>query len=124
MSSRQRDAEIAENLARSQELAEDEHASQALREQLKAQLAAIEEKRSRERLEIVAFGTISSGKSALLNALAGREAFATDILGGTTVARCSSASRASAVGTSWWSRTVRRRSRSRSVTMMDMASSR
>ena len=47
-----------------------------------------QQKQTRQRLEIVAFGTISSGKSALLNALAGREAFATDVLGGTTAARC------------------------------------
>jgi uncharacterized protein (DUF697 family)/GTP-binding protein EngB required for normal cell division len=88
MSARERDAELTGNLAGSRELADDEHASQALREALKKQLAALEEKRSRQRLEIVAFGTISSGKSALLNALAGRDAFATNVLGGTTVARC------------------------------------
>ncbi|MEI7774818.1 MAG: GTP-binding protein, partial [Verrucomicrobiota bacterium] len=38
-------------------------------------------------LEIAAFGTISSGKSALLNALAGREVFTSDPCGGTTVRR-------------------------------------
>lgn len=40
-----------------------------------------------QQLEIAAFGTISSGKSALLNALAGREAFTSDPRGGTTVRR-------------------------------------
>ncbi len=88
MSARQREAELAGNLVNSLELAEDEHASQALRDELKAQLAALQAKRSGQRFEIVAFGTISSGKSALLNALAGRDAFATDVLGGTTTARC------------------------------------
>lgn len=88
MSARQRAAELADNLANSREVAEDEHASQALRDALKAQLEAIQQKHTRQRLEIVAFGTISSGKSALLNALAGRNAFATDVVGGTTVARC------------------------------------
>ena len=38
-------------------------------------------------LEIVAFGTISSGKSSLLNAIAGRDVFQTDVRGGTTVRR-------------------------------------
>jgi small GTP-binding protein len=80
--------ELADNLASSRELAEDEHASQLLRDQLKAQLQSLQEKQTAERLEIVAFGTISSGKSTLLNALAGREAFATDVIGGTTGARC------------------------------------
>jgi uncharacterized protein (DUF697 family)/GTP-binding protein EngB required for normal cell division len=88
MSARQRAAELADNLAHSKKLAEDEHASQALRDALKAQLLALQEKQTRQRVEIVAFGTISSGKSALLNALAGRDAFATNVLGGTTVARC------------------------------------
>jgi uncharacterized protein (DUF697 family)/GTP-binding protein EngB required for normal cell division len=88
MSARQRQQELAENLAGSRAFADDEHASPALREQLKAELAALEDKRVRQRLEIVAFGTISSGKSALLNALAGRDAFATHVVGGTTVARC------------------------------------
>jgi uncharacterized protein len=40
-------------------------------------------------LRIVAFGTISSGKSALLNTLAGKDFFASDVAGGTTV-RCAS----------------------------------
>ncbi len=45
------------------------------------------EKRESQTLEIVAFGTISSGKSSVLNLLAGREVFATDVRGGTTTAR-------------------------------------
>jgi small GTP-binding protein len=88
MSAGQRETELADNLASSRELANDEHASQALRDALKAQLESLEQKRTRQRIEIVAFGTISSGKSALLNALAGRDAFATDVLGGTTTSRC------------------------------------
>jgi uncharacterized protein len=88
MSARQREAELAGNLANSLELADDEHASEELRAELKAQLAALQAKRQGQRFEIVAFGTISSGKSALMNALAGRDVFATDVLGGTTTARC------------------------------------
>ena len=42
-------------------------------------------KREAEQLEIVAFGAISSGKSSLLNALAGRDVFRTNVVGGTTV---------------------------------------
>src|SRR4051812_5212695 len=44
-------------------------------------------KQSAHKLEIVAFGTISSGKSSLLNALAGRDVFQTDPRGGTTQER-------------------------------------
>ena len=45
------------------------------------------QKQETQQLEIVAFGTISSGKSALLNALAGRDIFKTDPRGGTTISR-------------------------------------
>lgn len=84
----ERDRELADNLASSHELADDEETSQTLREQLKAQLLALQAKQAEQRLEIVAFGTISSGKSTLMNALAGRDAFATDVIGGTTAHRC------------------------------------
>jgi predicted GTPase len=81
-------SELADNITSSQSLVEDETVSPALREQLRRQLHELQEKQSEERLEIVAFGTISSGKSTLLNALAGREAFTADVVGGTTTARC------------------------------------
>lgn len=45
----------------------------------------LQHKIERKRLEIVAFGAISSGKSALLNALLGEDRFATDPRGGTTL---------------------------------------
>lgn len=45
----------------------------------------VERKQDSQRLEIVAFGSISSGKSSLLNALAGRDVFQTDLRGGTTL---------------------------------------
>src|SRR4029434_6320997 len=54
---------------------------------LQAVVAGVEEKQASQKLEIVAFGTISSGKSSLLNALAGRDAFQTDPRGGTTQQR-------------------------------------
>ncbi|MCA9269288.1 MAG: GTP-binding protein, partial [Planctomycetales bacterium] len=47
----------------------------------------VEAKTENQTLEIVAFGAISSGKSSLLNALAGRDFFATDLRGGTTLVR-------------------------------------
>ncbi|MBA2526807.1 MAG: DUF697 domain-containing protein, partial [Pyrinomonadaceae bacterium] len=46
-----------------------------------------ESKLSSENLEIAALGTISSGKSSLLNALIGQPVFVTDPRGGTTVSR-------------------------------------
>jgi small GTP-binding protein len=88
LSAAQQQAELAENLARSQTFADDDSASPELRKQLTAQLSALEEKQTGQQLEIVAFGTISSGKSALLNALAGRDVFSTDVVGGTTTSRC------------------------------------
>ncbi len=55
--------------------------------QLDPLLKELETKRELQTLEIVAFGTISSGKSSVLNLLAGRDVFATDAVGGTTVNR-------------------------------------
>ncbi len=78
--------EIAENLAQVVDL-QDDAAVAALRENLAPRIRQLEEKRERQALEIVAFGTVSSGKSSLLNALAGRDLFATDARGGTTLQR-------------------------------------
>ena len=50
-------------------------------------LKELEAKRELQTIEIVVFGTISSGKSSVLNLLAGRDVFATDAVGGTTVNR-------------------------------------
>ena len=80
-------AEVADNLATVEALQARGELSDDVRQQLAALLARVEEKRSREKLEIVAFGTISSGKSSLLNALAGRDVFQTDPRGGTTQQR-------------------------------------
>lgn len=57
------------------------------RDQLAARLTVEREKLSNQTLEIVAFGTISSGKSSLLNALIGKAVFVTDARGGTTILR-------------------------------------
>jgi small GTP-binding protein len=88
LSATQQRAELADNVAQSHAFAADDSASPELRQQLTAQLTALQEKESGQQLEIVAFGTISSGKSALLNALAGRDVFSTDVIGGTTTTRC------------------------------------
>lgn len=83
----QQQAELRENISTSQNFALDEGVSAELRAEIEQALDAIEKKHAECRLEIVAFGTISSGKSSLLNALAGRQVFASDIIGGTTSVR-------------------------------------
>jgi small GTP-binding protein len=76
--------EVADNLASVDDLTAQAAISDDLRRQLQSLVARVEEKRTAQKLEIVAFGTISSGKSSLLNALAGRDVFQTDPRGGTT----------------------------------------
>jgi small GTP-binding protein len=83
----EREQELAENLLAADDLRGELPQIQSLREQLAALSGKIEEKRASQTLEIVAFGSISSGKSSLLNAIAGRDVFQTDAKGGTTVAR-------------------------------------
>lgn len=83
----QREHEIEENIDQVEKLTSDLDADQKLRSQLSPLLKEIEQKREAQTLEITAFGTISSGKSSVLNLLAGRDVFATDARGGTTVTR-------------------------------------
>jgi small GTP-binding protein len=87
MSLADREAEVAQNLAEIERLRADSRVEPDLQDEIAPMIRWIEEKREQQRLEIVAFGTISSGKSSLLNALAGRDVFATDVKGGTTVER-------------------------------------
>lgn len=84
MSPAQKQTELSENLRSGREFIEDKSVSSELRREIECSLEELESKQESCRLEIVAFGTISSGKSTLLNALAGREAFAADVVGGTT----------------------------------------
>ncbi len=87
LSQTQKQFEIDENLQQIETLrqgADDDHQLQA---ELDPLIAEMEAKREAQTLEIVAFGTISSGKSSVLNLLAGRDVFATDARGGTTVTR-------------------------------------
>jgi hypothetical protein len=55
--------------------------------ELQDDLMEIREKMESEQFEIVVFGTVSSGKSSLLNALAGCDVFSSDLKGGSTLRR-------------------------------------
>ncbi len=87
LSREQQQQEIDENLAAIADLQTDEAVADEVRRELEPDLTRFDDKRQKQTLEIVAFGTISSGKSSLLNALAGRDVFATDAKGGTTIRR-------------------------------------
>ena len=83
----QQEREIEENLDQIDRLKTDASSKSELRDHLDPLIQELKEKREAQTLEIVAFGTISSGKSSVLNLLAGRDVFATDARGGTTVNR-------------------------------------
>ena len=83
----EKEREVEDNLATAADLKVDFDDADELRKQLAPLAQKIEDKRQSQSLEIVAFGAISSGKSSLLNALAGRDVFQTDARGGTTVHR-------------------------------------
>jgi small GTP-binding protein len=83
----QREREIDENLEQIEQLKSGAEDELDFHGQLDPLLRDLEQKREAQTLEIVAFGTISSGKSSVLNLLAGRDVFATDARGGTTVTR-------------------------------------
>lgn len=87
LSPAEQSAEYQENIKAVTELQGDAAVPADVRDQLKTLADDLETKRQTQRLEIVAFGTISSGKSSLLNALAGRDVFNTDLKGGTTIQR-------------------------------------
>jgi len=87
MSVAEQQLELRDNLGTSREFVGDESVSSELRAEIDRGLVELEAKQDGARLEIVAFGTISSGKSTLLNALAGRQVFASDVIGGTTSTR-------------------------------------
>jgi len=87
MTPAQRQAEIERQLAEGRTWAEDTQLSPEVREPILRSLEKVQAKLEDKSLEIVTFGTISSGKSSLLNTLAGRDVFRTDVRGGTTVTR-------------------------------------
>lgn len=87
LSASEKQKEVAENLAATEDFRQDAAISDDVKRELSQLKSRVEEKQESQRLEIVAFGTVSSGKSSLLNALAGRDAFQTDPRGGTTIQR-------------------------------------
>src|SRR5690606_32637322 len=87
MTAAERQAEIDENLQLVDRYRSDQNVSPEVQAELEQLKQYVNSKREAQTLEIVAFGTISSGKSSLLNALAGSDVFATDPRGGTTVRR-------------------------------------
>ncbi len=87
LSSQDQEREVADNLAAVEALRARGGLPGEVQRQLQSLVAQAQQKQSAQKLEIVAFGTISSGKSSLLNALAGRDAFQTDPRGGTTQER-------------------------------------
>jgi hypothetical protein len=87
MSPADRLAETESHLADVGRLADDPTLPVEVRASLRHALDDLSAKRAGAKLEIVAFGTVSSGKSSLLNALAGRDVFRSDAAGGTTITR-------------------------------------
>jgi len=87
MSAGEQEQEFADNLAAGREFAEAGRITPDVKAEIANAVADLEAKREAQKLEIVAFGTISSGKSSLLNALAGRPVFQTNVVGGTTTTR-------------------------------------
>ena len=81
------DRELDENLEAGRQLAGVAEMADDLKAEIRARVTALQAKRESQKLEIVAFGSISSGKSSLLNALAGRDAFRAEVQGGTTACR-------------------------------------
>jgi predicted GTPase/uncharacterized protein (DUF697 family) len=87
MSRGEQEREIAERFAEVGVLAGDASVAAESREPVRQATARLEAKQQAQTLELVAFGTVSSGKSSLLNALAGSDLFRTDPKGGTTIQR-------------------------------------
>ena len=87
MTPQEREQEIRQRLVESQTIADDASFPAESRQPIRAAVAELDEKLKSRTLEIVAFGAISSGKSTVLNALAGRDVFRTDPKGGTTLNR-------------------------------------
>ncbi|MCA9262894.1 MAG: DUF697 domain-containing protein [Planctomycetales bacterium] len=87
LSAAEREREIASNLSAVTGYKSDPDIDVEVREELEPLVGRLEQKQESQALEIVAFGTISSGKSSVLNALAGRDLFVTDARGGTTTQR-------------------------------------
>jgi len=87
LSASERKAEVADNLTAGRDYASTAKIGAQLRAEIEKAAAELQTKHDQRKIEIVAFGTISSGKSTLLNALAGRQVFSSDVIGGTATTR-------------------------------------
>ncbi len=87
MSRVEKEVAISDNLLEASAMADDLAIAGQDRGAVDAAVAQLNQKRESQTLEIAAFGTISSGKSSLLNALAGRPMFKSHVKGGTTTHR-------------------------------------
>lgn len=87
MTPHEQQAEIENRLREAQTFIEKETIAPAEGKQIRERYEELQNKLERRTLEVVAFGTVSSGKSSLLNTLAGREIFRTDAKAGTTLTR-------------------------------------
>lgn len=87
LSAGEKQQELTDNLAAVEQLHKDSGVKPELKQELSGLSDKLQEKQAAQRLEIVTFGTISSGKSSLMNALAGQDVFQTDPRGGTTLQR-------------------------------------
>ncbi|MBI1372856.1 MAG: DUF697 domain-containing protein [Phycisphaera sp.] len=85
MTSAEKRSAVTEQLDEARRYADDAGELPEVREAIERGVADLETKIAAQSLRIVAFGTISSGKSSLLNALAGQDVFTHDVRGGTTV---------------------------------------
>lgn len=87
MSDREVEDEIAREIERAREIVRDDSSIPEMKREISERVEKIQPKLESRTLEIVAFGTINSGKSSLLNMLAGEDIFTSDIRGGTTIIR-------------------------------------
>lgn len=78
-------AAVTDHLEEAKQLADDVNESPELRDAIERDLNRVQTKLTERTLTIAAFGTISSGKSAVLNALLGQDVFTHDVKGGTTI---------------------------------------
>lgn len=87
MSDSEVEAEIAREIDRARRIAGEDASIPEMKREIAERVEKIQPKLESRALEIVAFGTINSGKSSLLNMLAGEDVFTRDVRGGTTIIR-------------------------------------
>ncbi len=87
MSDREVEEEIAREISKARQIAKDDSSIPEMKREISERVEKIQPKLESRTLEIVAFGSINSGKSSLLNMLAGEDIFTSDIRGGTTIIR-------------------------------------